>query len=423
MKIKISNWRSLLIKIYILANIIDAGGGLGLKYASSLILLILLIGKSKIKFNYIECILFLVCPIALVAYAIVFCGVSVGAAVSSVTFCLAILFSIVLINEKIVIDDILRFFMKTMCCVSIVTIILFIVAYVMNMVGMASVFMSIGRYLQYSKRMGFLGYNYISGIFMPVVYFRCSMFLIFAQAVACYYKDKKSIILIFIANMLVTTTANILFTMIIMMCYLFGNSCSKKFKVVTGFFGGSAIVGILVIKFNDIYSKFYEYFDDLTMKSDSSAVKMGHIMSIVENMFSSVRYFLFGMGGGSSFYSSGVEKKITNSEVSQLECWRKFGTIYTLMFFLYILYVMYKLYKVEKKSRILSIGLGILFLSTATNPQLLSPLFLMLLFLCNSWCNEQTRNKKIVQNSKNINCIQKKRGNEYEYSHYSSYLQ
>lgn len=409
MKIKISDWRVLLIKIYILANIIDAGGGLGLKYASSAILLLLLIGKTKIKFNYIECILFLVCPIVLVAYAVVFCGVSVGAAVSSVTFCLAILFSIVLINEKkLIIDDILRFFLKSMCFISIVTIILFIVAYVMNMAGMASVFMKVGRYFQDSKRMGFLGYNYINGVFMPVIYFRCSMFLIFAQAVACYYKDKKSIILIFVTNMIVTTTANILFSVIIMMCYLFGNSCSKKFKVVAGFFGGSAIVGILVIKFNDIYSKFYEYFDDLTMKSDSSAIKMGHIMSIVENMFSSVQYFLFGMGGGSAFYSSGVEKEITNSEVSQLECWRKFGTIYTLMFFLYILYIMYKLYKIEKRSRILSIGLGILFLATASNPQLLSPLFLMMLFLCNSWCNEQNNKKKIVQSVVSVNCIQKK---------------
>lgn len=410
MKIKISNWRILLIKIYILANIIDAGGGLGLKYASSVILLLLLIGKLKIKFNYIECILFLVCPIALVAYAVVFCGVSVGAAVSSVTFCLAILFSIVLINEKkLILDDILRFFLKSMCFVAIVTIILFIFAYVMNMVGMASVFMKIGGYFQYSKRMGFLGYNYISGIFMPVVYFRCAMFLIFAQAVACYYKDKKSIILIFIANMLVTTTANILFTMIIMICYLFGNSCSKKFKVVAGFFGGSTILGVLVIMFNDIYSKFYEYFDDLTMQSDSSAIKLGHIMSIVENMFSSVRYFLFGMGGGSSFYSSGVEKEITNSEVSQLECWRKFGTIYTLMFFLYIVYIMYKLYRVEKRSRILSIGLGILFLATASNPQLLSPLFLTVLFLCNSWCNERIQRVGFEKKYKKNNVLWNKK--------------
>lgn len=394
MKIKLNNWRILLIKIYILANIVDAGGGLGLKYASSVLLLVLLLGKSKIKFNYIECILFIVCPILLVGYAIVFCGVGVSAAVSSVTFCLAILFTIVLANEKVVIDDIMQFFLKCMCFVAIVTIILFIIAYGLNLVGMANVFMKIGGYLQYSKRMGFLGYNYISGIFMPVVYFRCSMFLIFAQAVACYYKDKKSIVLIFVANMIVTTTANIIFTLIIIMCYIFGSSCSKKNKVMTGFFGGFTVVSVLAIKFNDIYGKFYEYFDDLTMKSESSQIKVGHITSIIENMFSNVRIFLFGMGGGSSFYSSGIERETTSTEVSQMECWRKFGTIYTMMFFLYILVVMYKLYKIEKRSRIISIGLGILFLATASNPQLLSPLFLSILFLCNSWSDEKIRERQ-----------------------------
>lgn len=405
MKIKLGNWRNLLIKIYILANIIDAGGGLGLKYASSVLLLILLLGKRKIKFNYIECFLFLVSPVLLVGYAVVFSGVEIGAAVSSVTFCLAILFSIVLMNEKIVIDDIMRFFLKCMCFVATVTIIVFIIAYGLNLAGMSNLFIKIGGYLQYSKRMGFLGYNYISGIFMPVVYFRCSMFLIFAQAVACYYKDKKSIILIFVANMIVTTTANIIFTLIIMMCYLFGSSCSKKAKFITGFFGGFAIITILVIKFNDIYAKFYEYFDDLTMKSESSQIKLGHITSIVENMFSSVRVFLFGMGGGSSFYSTGIERETTSTEVSQMECWRKFGTIYTIMFFLYIMYIMYKLYKVGQRSKIISIGLGILFLATASNPQLLSPLFLIVLFLCNSWCNERVRKPVFGMKHKKEQCI------------------
>lgn len=388
MKLRLSNWRIIVIELYILANIIDAGGGLGLKYVSSLILLVLLLGKGKIRFNYIEGLLFVAFPLVLVGYSIVVCGVSVGAAVSSITFCLAIIFSIVLINEKIMIDKILRYFMKVMSVLSVIIIVVFIIAYALNIIGMPGVYMKIGAYLQSSLRMGFFGYTRISGILMPVVYFRCSMFLIFALAVACFYKDKKSIAIIFLANMLVTTTANILFSVIVIMCYIFGSSCSKRFKLLTSVFGGFAIISVLLIKFNDIYAKFYEYFDDITMQSESSLIKLGHITSIIENMFGSVRVFLFGMGGGSSFYSSGVEKVITNSEVSQLECWRKFGTIYTIMFFLYIIYIVCKLYKLGKRYRILSIGLVMLFLATSSNPQLLSPLFLIVLFLCNSWCNE-----------------------------------
>lgn len=391
MKLSLNNWRMNLIKIYILANIIDAGGGLGLKYISTALLVFLLLGKGKIRFNYIECLLFAVFPVGLFAYSFLFCGVSMGAALSSITFCMAIIFSIVLINEKIVIDDILKYFLKVMSVLSVIVIVVFFIAYALNVVGMAGIYVKIGNRLQYTFRMGFFGYTRLSGILMPVVYFRCSMFLIFAQAVACYYKNKKSIAVIFIANMVVTTTANILFSVIIMMCYIFGNSVSKKLKVLTGALGGFGVVSIILIKFNDIYGKFYEYFDDITMQSESSLIKLGHMTSIIENMFSSVRVFLFGMGGGSAFYSSGVEKEITNSEVSQLECWRKFGTIYTVLFFLYILYIVCKIYKLGKKYRILSIGLVMLFLATSSNPQLLSPLFLTMLFLCNSWSDERIR--------------------------------
>lgn len=392
MKIKISNWRILLIKLYILANIIDAGGGLKLKYIASALLLILLLGKARIKFNYMECVLFLIYPVILVGYAVAFCGVSIGAAISSVTFCLAIIFSIVLINEKCAIEDIMKFFMKAMSFLAIVTIIIFIGAYVLKMIGLGRFYVNLSVNVLNPFKMGFFGYNYVSGIYMPIVYFRCAMFLILGLAIACHYKSKKDILVIFVANMVVSTTANILFSLIIMLCYIFSNAHTKKFKIFTGFFGSYGILTILILKFGEIYGKFYEYFDDLTMKSDSSMIKVGHITSIIENMFGSVRYFLFGMGGGSSFYSTGRETELVSCEVSQMECWRRFGTIYTTVFFIYIFYVAYKLWKT---SRIISIGLVILFVATASNPQLMSPLFLTVLFLCNSWCNEKTKEQRV----------------------------
>lgn len=388
MKIKLSNWRINLIKLYIFSNIIDVGGGLGLKYLSSGMLMLLLFGKRKMKLNYIELVLFMVLPVSLFAYSYLFCSVSLSAALSSVTFCLAVIFSIVIANERVVIDDILKYFLRVMYAIAAATIIVFFMAYVLKVTGNSGIYIDLGSYLQHSLRMGFFGYNYISGILMPIVYCRCSMFLIFALSVACYYKDKRAITVIFSANMLVTSTANILFSVVIMMFYILGGLVSKKCKILTGTVGGLGVVSIILIKYQDIYMKFYEYFDDLTMGSYSSKIKLGHISSILENMFSSVRIFLFGMGGGSSFYSKGLERVVTNTEVSQFECWRRFGTIYTLLFFLYILYVICKTYRLGKQYRMISIGLLMLFLATASNPQLLSPLFLTILFLVNCWSNE-----------------------------------
>lgn len=390
MKITIQNkrWRMWILEFFIFANLIDAAGTLGLKYLSAVLLVLLLLGKRYIKYEYIECFLFGLCPILLVVYACVWSKVSIGSAISTVTFCMALLFSFAIYNEKIEMEEIATYFLRIMCFFSVIIICIFIVAYALLMVGQPVLYWRIGGVMQNKFQMGFFGYAKMGSLMLPIVYFRCSMFLIFALAIACYYRNKKAMVVILIANMMVSTTANIIFSLAVIICYLFSTATSKKFKTFLGIVGGCGLLGVIICGFSIIYNKFGTYIDDLTMQSESSQIKLGHITSIFREMFSSVRYFVFGMGGGASFYSTGREAELTSCEVSQLECWRRFGTIYTLIFFVYIFYVICRMYRLGKSYKMISIGLLLFFMATASNPQLMSPMFLTIMFMCNKWQKE-----------------------------------
>ncbi len=377
-----SDWRITLFKFFIISNVIDAAGTLKIKYISSLLLLLTIFMRKKIKLGIYEFILLVLFPMVAVPYSYFICDVSLGAAISAVTFCLGIIYYIAIINEKKITDGMLMFFVNFMTGLSYIILMIFVIALILQITGNQSYYWTVGGYLQHKLKLGFFGYNYIGSIYMPIVYFKSSMFLIFAFAGACFYEKRKSIIILFLANMLVSTTANIVFTVPILIYYFIKKIKPRmKSKYVFSFFLlGSSIMGIMILFFDKLYEKLYGFISDMTLQSSSSMVKIGHITSILEVLLNDVKSLLFGMGGGSSFYSSYLQYKVVNSEVSQLECLRRFGIIFTSIFFLYIFLIIYSLYKTNKK--ILACGLLMLFLATASNPQLLSPMFLIILAMC-----------------------------------------
>lgn len=400
-------WKELAIEFFIAANIIDAHGTLKIKYISSLILILYILLSRSVKKGKEEFLLFVLMPVCLMIYSYVFSNNALGAAISSVTFCMAVIYYFADNTNT----DMLYFFVRVMQMLAYVVLMLFFSALFFLWIGKTDVYFKVGFIMQHEWNLGFFGYNYVGPLFMPIVYFKNSLFFIFAFAGACHYEKKFSIAILFFANMVVSTTANIIFTLIIFAYYLLKKCGIKMKKKIVMIYGVVCSLGILCIavSFNRVITQLSGFVGDLTMQSDGSKAKLGHIISIVKLMMNNVQNFLFGMGGGSTFYSEYVNRVVGNSEVSQLECLRRFGVIYTILFFSYIFLVVYNLYQVKKK--LLAVGVLVLFVSTASNPQLMSPMFLIILFMCKKQYTKGNENNMFLcQTNRKRWLVQKNKG-------------
>lgn len=382
------NWNMLFIKFFIIANIIDAHGSLKIKYLSSLLLIAAIFCGKKVRLGKSEILLFVIFPIWLVIYSFAICDISLGAAISSVTFCLTVIYYLAIEKDKNIQDGMMKFFVKVMQIIACIVIVIFFSALFLYFLEKSEIYFKVGFYLQNNLRMGYFGYNYVGSLLMPIVYLKSSMFFIFALAGACYYEKKFSIIVLFLVNMIVSTTANIVFAFAIILYYFIKKTgLHMKRTIICCIF--SCVSGgflIILLYWDKLYLKLYGFISDITMQSGSSQAKIGHIISIVEIMLNDIQKLLFGMGGGSSFYSGYLGYTVSNSEVSQLECLRRFGIIYSALFFGYIFLIIYNMYKANQK--MLSWGLFMLFIATASNPQLMSPMFLIVLFMCKKMYGE-----------------------------------
>ena len=125
---------------------------------------------------------------------------------------------------------------------------------------------------------------------------------------------------------------------------------------------------------------FFDYFiNAFTGKSATATVRIKHFESVIALFEENPIYIITGQGIGTSFYTTGFGFVTDNIEIDHINTIRKFGFIWSTMFYSLIAWEIIKLYSshiYENKA------LGLAFISTfilvGTNPLLINPLFLML---------------------------------------------
>jgi hypothetical protein len=91
---------------------------------------------------------------------------------------------------------------------------------------------------------------------------------------------------------------------------------------------------------------------------------------------------LFGFGLGTEFYSEGLGQYVSNIELDHLNCIRKYGLIWSGIFFGIVLHTSVRSINSKLKGvRILGICLFFAFVVAGTNPILISPVFFLILFV------------------------------------------
>jgi hypothetical protein len=392
----------LLYAFFLAALLVDIGGAFGLKYLASAVLIIYLVATfftNRIRlpssFLVLEGGLFVIAPVFFLILAIAVFSVEPVTAVGGVTaFATWLLFPILLlIRPK---ERIISIFTAALFCGAIFIIAMFIIIFTMHFLGHEEFITRI--YIFTSEyRLGYFGRNPLGGnapFFFPNVYPRWTLLLIPA-AILLFHGNMKKFIIVILATLLTTSTTAILFLLLGVFWASFGslkisNLYIKRYTILLLLL----LLGISVIYLLD-YGYIIKFVESKLEDSTSTSIKLGHITSILDLISRDMGTLLFGMGVGSSFWSTGVDQVVSNVEVSHFNLMREFGLPYAIAFFSYVLLLFAKLCQLRDESgRLLSIGLIVLFVAAGTNPLLISPVFFLILVVSRAYITLTARERQ-----------------------------
>lgn len=125
---------------------------------------------------------------------------------------------------------------------------------------------------------------------------------------------------------------------------------------------------------------FFDYFiNALTGKSETTIVRIQHFESIVKLFQDNPFYLIFGQGLGTTFYTTGFGYFTDNVEIDHINTIRKFGLVWSTLFYLFIFWEINSLGRsIKKDDRVLGLAYLLTFILVGTNPLLINPLFLIL---------------------------------------------
>ncbi|MCQ4814662.1 hypothetical protein [Cloacibacillus evryensis] len=190
-----------------------------------------------------------------------------------------------------------------------------------------------------------------------IIFLKASPLLVFALF---YYLEKKKYmftVLIFIALVFSGTRANLIFPSLFIVVYLWiTNEKLTKIMIVIASIGLSPLLlsGIKILN---------------KAKETSEVIKYGHYISIIHELKDPIN-FLFGMGYGTIFYTSGLSDYSANTELSYLDFFRKSGFFNFVLLIFFIVRPIGLLYK-SRKTAPLCAYLSYLLIA-GTNPLLVS---------------------------------------------------
>lgn len=395
----------LLYGLFLAAIIVDVGGAFGLKYAvfiiiSAYVLIAALTNKIGIpdSFPIMEGVLFAVAPVFFLFLAIGPFSIAPAVAVRELTpFATWLLYPLLLlIRPK---ERIISFFTTALFWGAVLAVVIFCGIFLLHILGQGDLISRINTFT-HEYRIGYFGQNPLGGnatLFFPNVYFRWTLLLIPAAILSLRGNKMKRVVLI-LAAFMTASAALILFLLVGLLWASFGSLWRGKISKL--YTKRAVTVGIvLLVGAAIMYVAGYGYVggfvtSKLSPASASTAIKVGHIESILNLMSSNIVTFLFGMGVGSSFYSIGVNKVVINVEVSHFNLMRQFGVIYALGFFAYVLVLFISLRRLNGTGRLLSIGLAMLFIAAGTNPLLISPVFFLVLVISRAYITLYAKEKR-----------------------------
>lgn len=361
--------------LVLLALVIDIGGGLGIKYAISGLLLIwvaVLIAKYGMRGNLIIEFGVLLYFVFSACYALLW-GVEAENVYRQLSF--VVYFPLLFVVQRLPRDVSVELFRQVLLVGSVIVIGTF------SSILLFPLSVAIWNTLGETYRLGFIGVQNIDGEIFPIVYYRWSMWLIPAFVLSVG-RHNISALVIGIAGAMTLSTSVIAFSLLGTVLLIFALRIQRSYSLKTVIYLVILTVGAVVVAtmFYEVSGTLFEKIvSKLSTDSESTLIKVGHIEGVLQSMQTTVMNLLFGTGVGSEFYSPGTQSYTINIEVSHFNFVRQFGLIGGAIFFGYVFYVIASAYHTDALGKRWAIGLLMLFGAAGTNPLLMSPVFMVVL--------------------------------------------
>jgi hypothetical protein len=364
--------------LLIFANIFDMGGAIGIKYISFLLIIPLCfycLQKFKIKHTILllGLFVFIFWPIFSVLVGLINNG-DISLALSQITpfFC-GLIFFIVLteINNK---KYPLRLIYNGLIVLSVITILAFFLLELCPELKTTSIF----NILFPHPQNGYFGFRPFGNIRVPNIYFRATLFMVPAFIYFLFNREFIKSIILFTGLLVSFSKAGILIALLFLIIFIAWNHSIQKYKKCLFFL---LIILLLSILNYTIPLFGNEIINVISGKHETIAIRSEHLKSVIALFENHPSYFIIGQGTGTQFFSTAVNREISNIEIDHVNAIRKFGLIWFLIICSIIYYISYRLIT-NKDRELKAVGFALigLFLAVGTNPVFINPLFFMILF-------------------------------------------
>ncbi len=363
------------IGFFIFSNVIDMAGNIGIKYASSILLLFYIAFHWRsIRLSKFELISLLTFAFFF-PFLSLFIGFVDGASINSIFVPLPIILTLPLIYFALKImpsKQIINYLFSTLYFLATVVIIANILAFLFP-----SIFSSLIPLLELIFSNIDLYQGTRTDALVGKVYPRATLFFVAAGIYYFFIGNLFRFFVLLFALILAVSKSGVL---ILTMLMLF--KIQKKFLFSYGFIIFVSIFITLGFLTNLIYPNYYDVLISLFIgQSETTNLRIQHAVSFLDYFDQNWSSLFFGQGVGTSFFTLGTNSFEMNIELDHLETIRRYGLIWAVAFYATVLLISFRLIFMNKDTSNSAIGIALFagFLAAGTNPVLISPPFMILL--------------------------------------------
>ena len=375
LSIKKQNLINLIVYFFIISNVLDPTGEIGLKYFSFFLLVFgCFLKPSKFK------------PSLLVFFGALICFFGISTLLTVIN------------DGNISMSFLYNLFIPTTILLIIISEIIEknkILEFVMNTLFYSSLMIISGNFFSFIfpnetilSILKFFAANFdtyedlrsSSMVIVPKIYFHFTLFLPSAFIYFLFNNKHIKSLLIGVAIVLSLSRVAILVSGLFLIIYFLKNKNIKSF-LLNSFL--ACIFFFVFIYIIDIFvPNIFIHFLNLNDSSQFTvATRLGQLNDLNMVFSENLLYFLFGMGSGTPIYSNFLAMEIYNIEIAPLEIIRKYGIVFFTIIFSLMFKIIFQNFKIDISKSFLMISL---LLCTFSNPILTAPIFIFIFILCNN---------------------------------------
>jgi len=362
---------ALVLVFLFVANTLDTGGAIGLKYVSYLpAALLAAAGLWRVRFDMTVTVLALFLFLAYPSFSL-FLGIATGAepalAASQVTaFLPAVVLALLLRQLEDGDPRPFRIFCWSACALGGVVIVLFSLFVFLPVRAPVAQLMDA---LSSSPRFGYFGFRALGELEIPSTYFRATLFLVPAFTYFLLTGRKTGAFVSFLGLVLSFSRAGILLCLALSVIY---GLARRKFGFLI-LLGTGVAAALLLLP--DVGRHVMEVF---SLQSHTTKIRVRHFDSLLTLFDDNPLSLLFGQGAGAEFFTTGEGANVSNIEIDHFNMIRKFGLAWFLPFMALFVHTSARLVRSgTPEKRAVGVSLCAMFLAAGTNPVFGNPLFFL----------------------------------------------